>query len=100
MTTISKEKMYEIIRSPHITEKSTMISENNSFAFKVSLCAKKCEIKQAIESLFKVEVESVNTLIIKGKKKRFKGIIGQRNSFKKAIVKLKKDSSIDINMGV
>ncbi|NQV57248.1 MAG: 50S ribosomal protein L23 [Rhodospirillales bacterium] len=97
---ISKGRMYEIIRAPMITEKSTIISEHNQVCFKVPLDASKPEIKAAVEGLFEVKVKAVNTLRQQGKVKRFKGIVGKRPDFKKAIITLAEGDSIDITTGV
>jgi large subunit ribosomal protein L23 len=91
-----EEELYDVIRSPVITEKSTMASENSQVVFKVSMTATKPEIKEAIERLFNVKVLAVNTLIRKGKTKRFKGVKGQQSDFKKAIVTLEEGQAIDI----
>ena len=96
----SEERMYDIIRSPVITEKSTVISEHNQVMFNVALDATKPEIKAAIEHLFKVKVSKVNTMVRKGKTKRFRGIPGRRSDQKKAIVTLEEGSQIDITTGV
>ena len=72
MTIISNERAFEIVRSPLISEKATFVSQYNYYVFKVSKDSNKSEIKQAVQSLFKVEVKSVNTLIQKGKQKRFR----------------------------
>lgn len=98
--TISKERMYDIIRAPVITEKATMGSEHNQVTFKVPLDATKPEIKAAVEGVFGVKVSAVNTLISKGKVKRFRGRIGQRSDVKKAIVTLAEGHSIDVTTGV
>ncbi len=97
---VSKERMYDIIRAPVITEKATMGSEHNQVTFKVPLDASKPEIKAAIEGIFGVEVKAVNTSILKGKVKRFKGRLGTRSDVKKAIVTLKAGHSIDVTTGV
>ena len=86
--------------SPIITEKTTIISENNQVVFEVPLSASKPEIKEAIEQLFKVSVTAVNTLRVKGKTKRFRGRPGRRNDVKKAVVTLKDGDSIDIATGL
>jgi len=91
-----EEEIYDVIRSPVITEKSTMASENSQVVFKVSIDATKPEIKEAIERLFNVKVVAVNTLIRKGKTKRFKGVKGTQSDFKKAIVTLEEGQMIDI----
>ena len=82
---ISQERMYEVIRSPVVTEKTTFISEYNQIVFNVAIDSNKSEIKAAIENLFKVKVKSVNTLRQNGKIKRFKGTVGKRPEFKKVI---------------
>ena len=92
---MSREAMYEILRAPLITEKMTQVSERGQFGFKVPLSATKPEIAAAVEGLFNVKVKSVNTLIQKGKAKRFKGRPGQRSDVKKAIVTLAEGQSID-----
>ena len=94
--TMSKEAMYNMIRSPVITEKATTISETNQFVFRVAINATKPDIKLAIEGLFGVSVIGVNTLIQKGKTKRFKGRPGVRSDVKKAIVRLATGQSIDL----
>ena len=98
--TLSREQMYDIIRSPVITEKSTMVSEHNQVVFKVPLEATKPDIKQAVEGLFEVKVTAVNTLRQKGKTKRFRGIMGRRSDVKKAIVTLAEGHQIDVSSGV
>ena len=90
---------YDIVLAPHITEKSTMLSENNSVVFKVAPKATKPEIKAAIEALFNVTVLGVNTITTKGKTKRWKGKPYQRSDVKKAIVTLAEGQSIDITEG-
>ena len=90
---------YDVVLSPHITEKSTMLSENNAIVFKVAPTATKPEIKAAVEALFKVTVTKVNTIVTKGKTKRWKGKPYQRSDFKKAIVTLAEGQSIDITEG-
>ncbi len=97
---ISKERMYQVIRQPLITEKATIISEFNQVGFKVPLDATKFEIKAAVEGLFNVKVTAVNTLRQKGKIKRFRGVVGKRNDVKKAIVTLADGDSIDVTTGV
>ena len=100
MTIISNERAFEIVRSPLISEKATFVSQYNYYVFKVSKDSNKSEIKQAVQSLFKVEVKSVNTLIQKGKKKRFRGKIGKRSSIKKAFVKLAEGQTIDTSLEI
>ena len=91
---------YDIVREPHITEKSTMLSEHNAVVFRVAPDASKPEIKAAVEALFNVTVKNVNTLVTKGKSKRWKGKPYQRSDFKKAIVTLAEGDSIDVTEGV
>ena len=91
---------YEIVLSPHITEKSTMLSEANAVVFKVAPRATKPEIKAAIEALFGVTVKGVNTIVSKGKTKRWKGKPYQRSDMKKAIVTLAEGNSIDVTSGI
>jgi len=98
--TLSKERMYDIIRAPVITEKATMGSEHNQVTFKVPLDASKPEIKAAVEGIFGVKVKAVNTSVLKGKIKRFKGRLGERSDIKKAIVTLAEGHSIDVTTGV
>ena len=97
---VSQERMYDLILSPVVTEKSSRVSEYNQVTFRVPLDATKPEIKAAVEGLFKVKVTAVNTLIQKGKTKRFRGIMGRRSDFKKAVVTLAQGQSIDIATGV
>ncbi|HTI83365.1 MAG TPA: 50S ribosomal protein L23 [Acetobacteraceae bacterium] len=97
---LSREAMYQIIRSPLITEKATQLSEQGQFVFRVAIKATKPEIKAAIEGLFGVSVVAVNTLVQKGKTKRFKGRPGQRSDVKKAFVKLAPGQSIDFTTGL
>jgi large subunit ribosomal protein L23 len=91
---------YDSIVSPIITEKSTILSENNQVVFEVAIDATKPEIKDAIEQLFSVSVTAVNTIKLKGKTKRFRGIAGRRKDVKKAIVTLKDGDTIDIATGL
>lgn len=91
---------YDVIVRPLVTEKSTMGSEHSKVTFVVAPDATKPEIKHAVEALFKVSVEDVNTLILKGKTKRFRGRLGKRNDTKKAIVTLKEGQTIDIATGL
>jgi large subunit ribosomal protein L23 len=97
---MSTERAYDIIRNPVVTEKSTMASEHNQVVFDVAIDATKPEIKKAVEGLFSVKVQAVNTLIRKGKEKRFKGRVGQRKDVKKAIVTLAEGQSIDLATGL
>jgi large subunit ribosomal protein L23 len=93
-------KHYDIILGPIVTEKTTMLSENNVVTFKVPMTATKPQIKAAVEALFTVEVDQVNTIRQNGKTKRFKGIKGRRADAKKAMVKLAEGHSIDVTTGV
>jgi large subunit ribosomal protein L23 len=97
---LSRDQMYEIVRAPVITEKSTMGSEHNQVTFRVPLGANKREVKAAVEGLFKVKVTAVNTIRVKGKTKRFRGHVGQRSDYKKAIVTLAEGHKIDVTTGV
>lgn len=99
-TSLGKERMYEVLRAPVITEKATLASVHNQVVFRVALDATKPEIKSAIETLFKVEVSSVNTILVKGKTKRFRGRLGQRSDYKKAMVRLAEGHSIDVTTGL
>jgi large subunit ribosomal protein L23 len=91
---------FDVIVAPHITEKSTMLSEQNAVVFKVAKDASKPEIKAAVEALFNVKVTGVDTIVSKGKTKRWKGQSYQRSDAKKAIVTLEEGSSIDITSGI
>ena len=91
---------YDIVLAPHITEKSTMLSETNSVVFRVASDATKPEIKAAVEGLFGVKVTGVNTLVQKGKTKRFKGRPGVRSDVKKAFVSLAEGETIDLSTGL
>jgi large subunit ribosomal protein L23 len=98
--TLTREAMYSIIRSPLVTEKTTSISEHDQVAFRVASTATKPQIKEAVEGLFGVTVLGVNTLVQKGKTKRFKGRPGKRSDVKKAFVRLAKGQSIDFTTGL
>jgi large subunit ribosomal protein L23 len=91
---------YDVILAPHITEKATLLSENNAVVFKVAGDASKPEIKAAVEALFDVKVTGVNTLVTKGKTKRWRGKAYRRSDVKKAIVTLAEGQSIDVTEGV
>src|SRR5277367_6327680 len=92
---LSREAMYQIIRSPVITEKATVLTEKNQYVLRVSLHATKPQIKAAVEGLFGVNVVAVNTIVRKGKTKRVKGRPGKRSDVKNAIGRLAKDQAID-----
>ena len=91
---------YDVIVSPVITEKSTLASEANQVVFNVAPGASKPAIKQAVEALFGVKVKSVNTLVRKGKVKRFRGVVGRQKDVKKAVVTLVDGESIDVTTGL
>ena len=91
---------YDVVLAPHITEKSTMLSDFNAVVFKVAGTASKPQIKAAVEALFNVSVTNVNTLVIKGKIKKWKGQPYRRSDVKKAIVTLAAGQSIDITSGI
>lgn len=93
-------KHYDTVLTPVITEKSTIVAENNQIVFRVPLSASKPEIKLAVEQLFNVSVMAVNTILTKGKTKRFRGRPGRRIDVKKAIVTLKDGDTIDIATGL
>jgi len=97
---MSKISNYDVIRRPVVTEKSTTASEHGQVVFDVAIDATKPEIKAAVEALFSVKVKAVNTMVRKGKVKRFRGRIGTRNDVKKAIVTLVDGQSIDISTGL
>ncbi len=97
---ISKERMYEVVRGPIITEKATLGSEHNQVTFRVAIDANKNEIKTAIEGLFNVKVRAVNTSRMKGKVKRWRGRLGRRVATKKAMVTLEEGQSLDISTGI
>ncbi len=98
---MSKKSNYDVILSPVITEKSTMVLETgNQVVFKVQPSATKPEIKKAVEALFNVKVKAVNTIVRKGKLKTFKGIRAIQSDTKKAIVTLEPGHSIDIGSGI
>ena len=94
------EANYNTIITTHVTEKATLGSENGQVTFKVALNATKPQIKAAVENLFGVKVKAVNTMIQKGKTKRFKGVMGRRSDFKKAIITLEEGETIDTGAAV
>ena len=97
---MTREEMYDLVRSPVITEKSTRGGEFNQVTFRVRMSAHKPQIKRAVEGLFGVKVKAVNTLIQKGKTKRFRGRPGRRIDVKKAIVTLEEGHTIDVTTGI
>lgn len=92
--------LYDVIRRPVVTEKSTAVAEHNKVVFRVATCASKEEIRKAVETIFKVKVTKVNTLNVKGKTKAFRGRLGTRQDYKKAVVTLAEGQNIDLTAGV
>ena len=97
---MSKEHYYDIIKSPAITAKGTLVSEQNQVVFNVARTATKPEIKKAVEGLFGVKVKAVNTLIRKGKQRRFKGKLAMLSDVKKAYVTLEEGQRLDVTTGL
>lgn len=97
---MKSHKYYDLIRVPVITEKATILAEQNKFTFQVAEMAEKSSIKIAIEEIFQVKVKKINIINVKGKRKRFKGINGRQSDKKKAIVTLAKDYTIDFSGGI
>lgn len=95
-----KPHNYNTLLAPVITEKSSLVAEENKVIFRVRMEATKPEIKAAVEGLFKVDVTKVNTIVVKGKTKRFRGHLGRRSDYKKAVVTLKDGQSVDITTGL
>ena len=91
---------YDVIVAPVVTEKATTASENNQFVFEVARKATKPQIKAAVEGLFDVKVEGVNTLVTKGKVKAFRGVRGKQSDVKKAVVTLAEGHKIDVTTGL
>jgi large subunit ribosomal protein L23 len=96
----AKAELYDVIRRPVVTEKSTRASEANALVFEVAISANKPLIKEAVEALFSVKVKAVNTVLTKGKVKRFRGRPGRRNDVKKAYVTLEEGHMIDVTTGL
>ena len=96
----ARPEHYDLIRKPVITEKATMASENGAVVFNVAMTATKPQIKEAVEALFEVKVKAVNTVVTKGKVKRFRGRLGERNDVKKAYVTLEGGKTIDVTTGL
>ena len=96
----SKTEYYDVIRKPIVTEKATMASEAGAVVFEVSMDLNKPLIKEAVEALFNVKVKAVNTTVVKGKTKRFKGQLGRRKNTKKAYVMLEEGNTIDVSTGL
>jgi large subunit ribosomal protein L23 len=99
-TRLTRQQMYDIVRSPVITEKATNVSEHNQVMFRVPLTATKREVKAAVEGLFRVNVTAVNTIRVMGKLKRVRGRPGRRADYKKAIVTLGEGQRIDVTTGI
>ena len=99
-TTLTQQRMFDIVLCPVITEKATNISEHNQVIFRVPLTATKREVKAAVEGLFKVKVTAVNTIRVQGKLKRFRGRVGQRTDYKKAVVTLGEGQRVDVTTGI
>jgi large subunit ribosomal protein L23 len=100
VTRLTRQQMFDIVRSPVITEKATNVSEHNQVIFRVPLTATKREVKAAIEGLFKVKVTAVNTIRVQGKLKRFRGRVGRRSDYKKAVVTLGEGQRVDVTTGI
>ena len=97
---ISEGKALNIIQKPILTEKSTNLNQFNQYSFKVNIHSNSLEIKEAIEKIFKVKVSKINTLIVRGKLKNFKGTTGYKKNYKKAIVTLKEGQTIDSSLEI
>ncbi len=97
---MSRERDLDIIRAPVITEKATLGAEHNQVTFRVASDATKPEIRRAVEEIFSVQVVAVNTLKTKGKTKRFRGRLGRRPGYKKAVITLKEGDAIDVTTGI
>lgn len=96
---ISNAKLYDVIVKPVVTEKSSMAAEQNKITFKISPDATKNDVKKAVEAIFSVKVKKVNTIKVEGKEKRFRGQVGHRSDFRKAIVTLEAGQTIDVAAG-
>lgn len=97
---ISEGKALNILQKPILTEKSTNLNQFNQYSFKVNIHSNSLEIKEAIEKIFKVKVSKINTLIVRGKLKKFKGTTGYKKNYKKAIVTLKEGQTIDSSLEI
>jgi len=97
---ISEGKALNIIQKPILTEKSTNLNQFNQYSFKVNLKANSLEIKNAIEKIFKVKISKINTSIVRGKPKTFKGVSGIKKKYKKAIITLKEGETIDTSLEI
>ncbi len=96
---MGEARLYDVIKRPLVTEKTTVLAEQNKVVFEISETANKTEVKAAVESIFKVSVLKVNTINVEGKEKRFRGKIGHRSDFRKAIVTLAAGQTIDFAAG-
>lgn len=96
----AKPEHYDVIRKPIITEKATMASQYGAVVFQVAMDSSKPQIKEAVEAIFNVKVKAVNTVVTKGKVKRFRGRLGQRDDKKKAYVTLEDGNTIDVTTGL
>jgi large subunit ribosomal protein L23 len=96
----AKPEHYDLIKKPVITEKATMASEHGAVVFQVAMDATKPQIKEAVVAIFSVKVKAVNTTITKGKKKKFRGRLGERSDRKKAYVTLEEGNTIDVSTGL
>ena len=99
-TRLTRQQMYDIVRSPVITEKATNVSEHDQVIFRVPLTTTKREVKAAVEGLFRVNVTAVNTIRVMGKLKRVRGRPGRRSDYKKAVVTLREGQRIDVTTGI
>jgi large subunit ribosomal protein L23 len=97
---LTRQQMYDIIRTPVITEKATNVSEHDQVVFRVPVTATKREVKVAVEGLFNVKVRAVNTIRVMGKLKRSRGRLGRRSDYKKAVVTLVQGQRIDVTTGI
>ena len=99
-TRLTRQQMYDVVRAPVITEKATAVSEHNQVVFRVALDATKREVKAAVEGLFNVKVDAVNTIRVAGEVKRVRNRPGRRSDYKKASVTLAEGSRIDVTTGI
>ena len=97
---ISSQRALSLIKSPIMTQKSTNLNQFNKYSFIVSKFSNTYEIKQAVENIFKVKVEKINTLVVRGKQKSFKGSIGYKKDYKKAIITLAEGNTIDSSLEI
>jgi large subunit ribosomal protein L23 len=98
---MNKERLYQVLRAPHVSEKSTRVGgEGNQYVFKISTDASKPEVKAAVEMLFKVQVENVNIVNVRGKSRSFRMRPGRRPNWKKAYVRIAEGQTIDVEQPV